>query len=152
MKILFLDVDGVLIPMRAYRFAAPRRGRDAGQFRLMDPVAIATILSLLCRCDAKIVLSSVWRKDERTLLFARFAENGIMPEWFHEDYRTPFFPNGTRGDEIRAWLGDHPEVTTYAVLDDETVDVERLVRVDILNGVLYEHEQQLEELLGVAHG
>lgn len=150
-KVLFLDVDGTLIPMRAYRFAKPRPGRDHGQFRVMDPVAVATILSLLCRSDAVIVLSSVWRKDDRTLLFARFAENGIMPDQFHEDYCTPVFSDCTRGDEIRAWLRDHPEVTTYAVLDDEQVDIENMVKVDVQNGVLYEHEQRLEELLGVRH-
>lgn len=146
--VLFLDVDGVLVPMRAYVYAKPRKGVDGGVFRKFDPVAVATILDILERSDAKIVLSSSRGRVDPARALADFAANGVGREWFHEDAITPRWPDhADRGIEIRAWLEKHPEVTTYAVLDDDHVDIDCLVQVKGTDGLLYEHADQLEELL-----
>ena len=104
MKIIFLDVDGVI--------TSPRVG-----WRRFDIFAVQ-FLNWLCReIDAKIVISSTWRYNHPKEEFEQFFTA------IHEDWRTDtdLLRNGTncRGDEIQLWLNNHPEVTQYIILDDD---------------------------------
>lgn len=107
---------------------------------------------------AKIVLSSTWRYDRDDPQHnGDFLE---LQEAFHkaglELYSfTPVDAIGIRrGMEIRAWLGLHPEVDRFIILDDELFDFEergllpRLVKTEFADGGLTEaHAQEAIELL-----
>ena len=57
MRVIFLDIDGVLNSHRtaaAYRQVLMRR---------LDPVAVAMLYRMVKFGEAKIVISSTWRKD-----------------------------------------------------------------------------------------
>ena len=104
MKIIFLDIDGVL---NCDKTPNPR---DFPY--IVDKKLLARFKKLLQRTGAKVVLSSTWRCDPVGLFAAKH-------------YGVPFIdvcpdkPKSSRRKELQAWLADHPKVTRYAVLDDE---------------------------------
>jgi hypothetical protein len=103
-KIVFLDIDGVL---NSKRTPNPR-----GFPYIVDPKLLDRYVRLAATTGAKTVLLSTWRHDPAGRWAARY-------------YGVPFtdvipdMPHSSRGDEIRAWLEKHPEVSRYAILDDE---------------------------------
>lgn len=112
MKILFLDIDGVLNSGRTQiAFGGYPHSFRPGCMTRFDYVAI-NLVRLLCEeTEASIVLSSDWRYD----CTAHEAANGLDLPIMDV---TPINVTGTRAMEIAAWLAAHPEVTTYAIVDD----------------------------------
>lgn len=103
MKILFLDIDGVL----NRHDTEERCGRYLGVDRRLSD----KFLAWLRTTDVDVVLSSTWRKHLD--MFNHLNEAGI--HWIGS---TPHIPSAERGLEIRTWLHEHPEVTEFAILDD----------------------------------
>ena len=111
MKVIFLDVDGVL---NCKKTANPRKLPYVVDRRLL-----ARFKRLLDRTGAKVVLSSTWRYDPAGLFSAKhwgIPFIGITPD----------MPKRPRRDEIRAWLKKHPKVTRFAVIDDEDDELDEL--------------------------
>ena len=110
-QIIFLDIDGVLN-------CAKTMQRHRGVIGI-DPYMVAIFNRIIFATDAKIVLSSTWRlhKDERDEIRSQVMDFIDV---------TPHLPlkNGyerkERGCEVKAWLKEHPEITTYAILDDNS--------------------------------
>lgn len=105
MNVIFLDIDGVLNTPET-----PTRTRD-GRFLGLDPVLVARFCELLARTDARVVLSSTWR-GVLELYDIVAAAVPVMDV-------TPYFPGEMRGTEIASWLGSHPDVERYAIIDDD---------------------------------
>lgn len=105
MKILFLDIDGVV--------NCARTTARYNHFVGIDPY-MALLVNRICEATgAQIVLSSTWRLEKATRDEVNSAvfptPIDITPD--HNDMTN-------RGSEIQAWLDAHPEVTKYAILDD----------------------------------
>jgi hypothetical protein len=106
MKVLFLDIDGVVncstTPTRFEHFL----GIDPYMALLVDRIIQAT--------GCAVVLSSSWRYHEDSMAEVRQRVCQFIDV-------TPM-NNGltSRGTEIKQWLDTHPEVTQYAILDDNT--------------------------------
>lgn len=144
-KVLFLDIDGVLNSRRsvvAFKgFPHSFDGDDRDRF---DWTAVALIRRLCEDVGASIVLSSSWRilhpVDE--------CANGLDLPIFD---RTPSL-SGCRGMEINAWLAEHPEVTTYAIVDDNSDMLPEqkryYVQTSELNGLSIENWADLKRILG----
>jgi hypothetical protein len=111
MKVIFLDIDGVL---NCKKTPNPR---DLPY--IVDAKLLARLNSLLERTGAKVVLSSTWRVDPIGLYAAKYWK---IP---HIDV-CPDMPESTRYSEVLAWLSQHPEVTRYAVIDDECDELDDL--------------------------
>lgn len=110
MKVLFLDIDGVLNSTRtAVAFGGyPMKLEHMGAF---DQAAIRLIQRLCDLCGVQVVLSSAWR------LHYPFREVGEALGLPIIDC-TPY--NGReRGSEIAEWMAAHPEVEQYAIIDDD---------------------------------
>lgn len=107
MRVLFLDIDGVLNSEKYARSLA--KGGMLG----IDPEAVRILDEILEATGAKIVLSSTWRlyPDLRADVRKNVGEFIDV---------TKSLRSGFRGDEIREWLERHPEVTEYAILDDDS--------------------------------
>ena len=116
MKVIFLDIDGVLN-------CASTVERCGGPFFVEDR-KLAMLSSIVKTTGAKCVLSSTWRGGwlggnnfvsafpEVRGLFDKFNEFGI--ECIDKTgYST------SRGNEIKLWLNEHPEVTDFVILDDD---------------------------------
>jgi Swiss Army Knife RNA repair-like protein len=111
MKVIFLDIDGVL---NCNSTPNPRK------FPFMvDPVLLKRLQRLMELTDAAVVLSSSWRFDPAGIFSAKH-------------YRIPFIdtipdlPDQPRCEEILAWLRIHPKVERYIVLDDEDDELDPL--------------------------
>jgi hypothetical protein len=104
MKAIFCDIDGVL---NCSRTPNPRKLPY-----VMDPVLLGRIKGVLDRTGARVILSSTWRYDPAGIWSAKY--------WgLHFDGVVPDLPGLSRCEEIKAWLAENPDVTRYAVLDDE---------------------------------
>ena len=102
MKVLFLDIDGVV---NNERTKANFEGLIA-----IDPTMAALVQRIVQNTGCEIVLSSSWRlfqngRDEIERKICRFADI------------TPIL-HAPRGYEIKVWLTLHPEIDHYAILDD----------------------------------
>lgn len=109
MKIIFLDIDGVL---NCDRTPNPR---DFPY--IVDKKLLARFRKLLERTGAKVVLTSSWRCDPAGLFAARhwgIPFTDVCPDR----------PRSSRRNELRAWLKAHPRVTRFIVLDDEDDDLD----------------------------
>lgn len=152
MKVIFLDVDGVL-----NEDTTPARTKSRVIF--IDPEKLLRLKRIVEVTGAKIVLSSTWRYDRDD---ARYNGDFLeLQKAFHNVGLTfySFTPVDAigirRGMEIKAWLGMHPEVDRYIVLDDELFDFEergllpRLIKTDFVDGGLTEaHVQEAIDMLG----
>lgn len=104
MKVIFFDIDGVL---NCDRTPNPRKFPY-----VVDKRLLRRFKALLQKTKAKAVMASTWRVDPVGLAAARL-------------FGIPFFdvcpdrPNSARAKEVLLWLKQHPEVTRYAVIDDE---------------------------------
>jgi hypothetical protein len=111
MKVIFLDIDGVL------NCAKTRNPRKFPY--VVDRKLLRRLTRLLDRTRAKVVLTSSWRLDPVGLLAAKHwgvPYIGVCPDK----------PRSPRRREILAWLADHPRVTRFAVLDDEDDELDEL--------------------------
>lgn len=120
MKIIFLDIDGVLCTLRSH-FAY-------GHGLLMeawDITCCQMIRNLCVKCDCKIVISSIaWGRDPKLPLY--LCAYGLIDHLFvspfseSKEWKTVGLPGKIRGYEVQAWLEDHTGVTTYVIIDDDT--------------------------------
>lgn len=143
-KVLFLDIGGVLDSYRsAYAFGGFPFDVDKHRHRF-DEVAIALVRNICTAAGAQIVLSSSWRTDKD---WQRIGKSLSLPIFD----RTPSLA-GPRGDEIAAWLAEHPEVECYAILDDDgdMLDEQRpfFVQTTHQDGLTFALAGRLAVLLG----
>lgn len=120
MRVLFLDIDGVICTTLSTRLSALLRLPLERQ--VFDPLALHWLRRLVRRSGAEIVLCSSWRdalEVEDPLcrafianLYDRLARNGTPIS-----DAAPRLPGGNKGEEILAWLAEHPGAR-YVILDD----------------------------------
>lgn len=153
-KVLFLDIDGVMIPKRAHLLKNDQTSNIKYEYPLniaekFDPIAVAMIKDVILKTYAKIVISSSWapifKKDGISELF---KDNKMNPDWLHEDYSTPRSAKSIRVKEIGDWLSNHPEVEKYCAIDDDSTfhpeiakayaNPNNLIMVSFEDGILYE--------------
>ena len=126
MKVIFLDIDGVLNSEKfwedqtqSFRYtAALKQGKTKDQVRVIaniDPDTVAWVNYIVAMTNAEIVISSTWRSDWNIPYLLRYA--GIVKPIYGI---TPFSKDRHRGTEIKEWLDDHPEVTHYVIIDDDS--------------------------------
>ncbi len=123
MKLIFLDVDGVL---NGHEF------QPGAQSNLIRPDCVARLNRILDATGAKLVISSAWRY---------MIHGGEMtPLGFEYMLRTHGLPAGCvvgftakdeaillRGDQIRGWIDRNGyDYDSWLVIDDLTVGMERV--------------------------
>jgi len=140
-RILFLDIDGPMIPQRAYDM--PNQTRPI--VTIFDPCAVGMINRACNKQKRKIVLHSSWIRTKfiETYVNGDVKEHciaqGIEAELFHDDA----YCNrdvSWRYDRVDLWLQDHPGTTDFVVLDDEKCDPlwhykKQLLLIDFDNGM-----------------
>lgn len=123
MKVLFLDIDGVLNSEEDYREYSLKNGRPAPIEFYTD--AKARMISDICtRTGANIVLSSTWRKgltlEKGAILFERLGLPAVLVG-FTPDFSSEGSP--PRGQEIKYFVENHTlpeEIEKFAVIDDDS--------------------------------
>lgn len=126
MKVIFLDIDGVLNHEKHYMWLMetdePTPLQRVHPYSEFNPESCKILNRIIDETNAKIVLSSTWRLDGIQYMNNIFKHVGI----FHKLYGiTPSLAHKydttlCRGKEIDKWLSEHPEVTKYVIIDDDT--------------------------------
>jgi hypothetical protein len=115
MKIIFLDIDGVL---NCDRYIYTHNCFGIG----IDPSRTALVADIVKASGAKIVLTTSWR--------SHWSENPAECDAMGREINTAFAAQGisvysktphlyyNREEEIKTWLEDNPNVTEFVVIDD----------------------------------
>lgn len=106
MKVLFLDIDGVVNKQESFD-----RTKNPGPYPV-DSYCAFLVGRIQIHTDCSVVLSSSWRHSKEGIEKVKESIVQIIDI-------TPDM-SGIRGDEVKAWLDKHPEVTKYAILDDDS--------------------------------
>ena len=134
MKVIFLDIDGVLNYTEWYTDER-NPGNLNGQEGDLDPLCVDRIIRICEETGAKVVISSDWRiswygtqmRLGRMGLDDNFVidktpefiwRNLSKHDYFNENYEKTY--EYSRGAEIDAWLTSHPECTNFVIIDDRT--------------------------------
>lgn len=107
MKVLFLDIDGVL--------NTPEMLTIENGYRYICPDRVKLIKKVVDATDCKIVLSSAWRTESRELNMVREALAKENLSLFSETPQCCEYPRST---EIVTWLMYRENIDKYAVIDD----------------------------------
>lgn len=175
-KIIFLDVDGPLIPGRMYRTSRGTHRKDENCVVTgyhFDPVAVSMLHKICGETGAKIVWNTAHNARGLSDLWSDADANGLPRDLFHEDAQTAY-PGGydkipgsallgsiSRILAITRWLNEHPHTEAWVAIDDELIDTPRLIHIDfemgmtvetydlalsLLNGAVNEETSKLHEV------
>jgi hypothetical protein len=115
MKILFLDVDGVLNNVNS----------SVGEMFPVEPYAVLLVDRIVQATGCQVVLSSSWRHmpDWRDVLKKAAPSIELLdrtPPYADKIRRRDKLDEADmcRGHNIQEWLDEHPEVERYAIVDD----------------------------------
>jgi len=154
MKVIFCDWDGVLNSVASLIYS--NRTRLLGlsttpSHESFDPIACSNLQYILEELpDVQVVVSSTWRKN-KTLhaLQEIFKINNILPDRMIG--MTPISKDRYRGKEIEMYLKEHPEVTDFVIIDDDSdlkPYMDRLVQTDSRNGLTFTDAEKVIQLFG----
>ncbi len=142
--ILFLDIDGVMKPGRAYLDRSQANALDGG----FDPLASAAVNMICFRTGAWIVFNSVWNNYGHDGLRMIAKREGITAP-IHQDATTDFpIHIQDRMSAIRAWINEHPDTPVWAALDDCPMKSPFAILVDFENGISLDNYREATRLLG----
>jgi hypothetical protein len=134
MKVIFLDIDGVLnveVYITAIATMCGRLGLDYNE-HLRDefgmdfcPLSCRYLEHIIDRTDAKIIITSTWRSDGLEKLNKMWKHRklpgdviGITKNYCaNEDLK--WKDRKERGNEIQEYLDTHPEISNYVIIDDD---------------------------------
>lgn len=124
MKVIFLDVDGVLNSNYSHSISTNEKG---WMWDEISDFHLEKLKRIVDETDAKIVLSSSWRvyhpiltgeteiTDELLkVLVEKFEKLGLSIYDVTPELRLQI-----RGNEIMEWINRHSEVSNYVIIDDE---------------------------------
>lgn len=118
MKIIFLDIDGVL---NVY----PQGYDEYGA--IFHPHLVENLKLILDRTGAKIVVSSTWRRSGLSIMKEMWEKRGLPGEVIDiTPFETDVVERGTcefydqvdRGFEIQQWIDDN-QIQDFVILDDD---------------------------------
>jgi HAD domain in Swiss Army Knife RNA repair proteins len=144
MKVIFLDIDGVLINRECLRTMESDYVPADRSIQLLN--------ALIQQTDAKIVVSSCWRKRrtcaELQELLSGWGVEGVVLD------KTPTFPEDARGLEIQQWLAERKksrgDVESFVILDDCSdmpTLLEFLVQTEFETGLTRRHTEKAVQIL-----
>lgn len=113
MKLIFLDIDGVM----NHRTHFVRSRQHWGQE--FSPLAVRNLREIIKTTGAKIVLSSTWRKEMSLTEIKKMFSYYDMGRYVIG--KTPYLEDHIRGLEIQKWMDDEPQikVESFVIIDDD---------------------------------
>ena len=104
-RVVFLDIDGVLAPIRQW-----------DRYGDLDPACIRVLNAIVAGAGADVVVSSTWRHGKSVTELQEMLEAAGFIGCVID--KTPVGILGAdRGEEIAAWLAEHP-IGGYVIIDD----------------------------------
>ncbi|NHZ85707.1 MAG: hypothetical protein GWP19_07485 [Planctomycetia bacterium] len=120
MKVIFLDIDGVLVTRNSIKYQYLNFPDDADiQF---GKKAVKNLNKLIRFTKARIVISSTWRLfhslEELQNIFKKQDIKGEIISTTSVEKAT-IEEDIPRGQKIADWLEQHPEIKQYVIIDDD---------------------------------
>ncbi len=124
MKVIFLDIDGVLnteVFTRATYAIAKRVNKSIYDIIMdeyghyFDPMAVDMLGHIIKETGAKIVVSSTWRASGLNVMQTMWEIRDLPGEVID----ITCFMNTERGEEIAEWLRAN-QVDSYVIIDDDS--------------------------------
>ena len=124
MRIIFCDIDGVLLPagVKAWPENRPLQAKPVAE-RIahwrFERGPVGLLLDLAERTGARIVLHSDWRRSwphPLAELRSKLEAEGLRADIWHEDWAAPVSAGAKKWDDLAAWLDQHPGVTAALVI------------------------------------
>lgn len=168
MKVIFLDFDGVLNSSASFIMETRKSKKVRGMpvNKTLCHVCCSNFQYVLDKTPkVKIVISSTWRENfDLEWLKNKLASYGIdssrvidVTSSLYAADSGPYARYSThradRGEEVNEWLLRHPEVTKFAVIDDNFIGdgLEQkgvVVKTDWLNGMTINQAREAIVILG----
>ena len=133
MKVIFLDMDGVL---NSDEYFDKIKGLDIkGIENDVDIEKVKLLKEAVNATGAKIVVTA----SARYALVGKLLIQLLREQQIFVDL-TPYI-NNKRGIEIKQWLSEHPETEDFVILDDEIFDsyddelMKKLIKISNGNGM-----------------
>jgi len=133
MKVIFLDVEGVLNTRETYERAYRLYGHTTMIDLELDMFRLGYLKQIIDETDAKIVLSSSFRhffvkENDKVLptslkgkrLYDNFKRYGL------EIYDTTPITMGNREEQIKEWLLNRDDVESFVIIDDDVNNFDEL--------------------------
>lgn len=147
MKIIFLDIDGVLNTQKQIKKEYMKKHSTCSWEIKLSQLGIWYLKILVLLTKAEIVLSSTWRLNIND--FTNLT-NQLVKFNMHIFDCTPVMHDYLRGDEIRAWI-QHHNVSNFVILDDDSdmckYTSTNLVKCSWKNGLQFKHLLKALKLL-----
>lgn len=133
MKLIFLDIDGVLNTPKTAICHGDARPLKPETWKKLDSYGISMLKRLCHETGANVVLSSAWRMFVDFANFGRCLDIPIIG-------KTPALFNVFRGDEIKHFLDHQTEdIESYVIFDDDSdtlpSQLKHFIKVDGKNGI-----------------
>ncbi len=152
MKVIFLDIDGVLNSEEWDRYVQSfTYGARFNSCYLLSQEMILRLQNVVFQTNAEIVLTSSWRTNERAM-----SALTRQLSLYHLPIRdtTVSYAYGNRADEVKLWLESHSNVISYVIVDDyddgfsnDEVLVAHFVQTNYFQGLTSEEAEKIVEIL-----
>lgn len=145
MKVIFLDIDGVLNTQNTF-VEIHNEWKKTNKRRIeIDSFRVEILSYIVKKTDAKIVLSSTWR-------FGFKHQNGVLiPATKRAEELTNIFKkyglkiyditmrdsNGIRQNEIYMWLKNRNDIESFIVIDDDIYDLLDFKNKELIQTTFY---------------
>ena len=159
MKVIFLDIDGVLNCRTSKSYC---HDDEIGIITGIDSDKVKRLAKIVEVTDAKIILSSDWKVGWEKCYtgqkpsHVKYLDNHLYKKGklIIKD-KTPDINKGwSRGEEILSYLKAHPDIDNYVILDDTFFDdfiikeiEEHLILTDYKVGLTDENVQSAIKIL-----
>lgn len=159
MKVIFLDVDGVL--NSEFSREKERNNFDNWMEHEVSEMHVNNLKKIVDATGAQIVLSSSWRFDHPKATGRDFIADPLMKVLDRKLKAvgldiidvTPDLRGKIRGVEIQDWLDRHSEVERFVILDDDVDMMEEqkpfFVNTTFKNGLTEEMANKAIEILNL---
>ena len=133
MKVIFLDVEGVLNTKETYERVYRTRGYTTMIDVEIDSFRLEYLRTILDETGAKIVLSSSFRyffdkQDDKvypiSLKGKKLYDN--LKKFGIEIYDTTPTTIGSREEQIKEWLSKRDDIESFVIIDDDSIEFDEL--------------------------
>lgn len=154
MRIIFLDIDGVLASFDYLRIISHLKEKNPDRYGYaFDLRCVKNLQWILNECpDVKIVISSSWKSMKINKLLDMWKIRDLPGEIIDitpDLLRTKI--ESSRGDEIQEWLSKHSEVKSYVIIDDDSDmllhQMDRFVKTDPIIGLTVKDSEKAIKIL-----
>jgi hypothetical protein len=116
-KVIFLDIDGVLVHIGMRESGSPLVEK-------WDNNCVVRLARICKVTGAKIVVHSSWARIHKPGELRGMFESAGLLEYLHPDFIAVGIRDGESNEKLRSikfWLSLHPEVGSYIILEDELI-------------------------------